>query len=136
MKPIQSILETVIYGDDLKAMADFYTGTLGLSPFGNKSELLIKYRISENQVLLIFNPHLSSAPGRVIPAHGAIGPGHLNLIIDPEDFDAWLDHLRTHNVEIEHIQTWDNGGKSIYFRDPADNSVEMMDSDIWQDRPE
>lgn len=45
------------------------------------------------------------------------------------------DRLAEHGVAIEQEATWPEGhfrpGRSIYFRDPAGNSVEVMDADIW-----
>jgi catechol 2,3-dioxygenase-like lactoylglutathione lyase family enzyme len=34
-------------------------------------------------------------------------------------------------VEIEREITWPLGGRSVYFRDPAGNSVEFVEGEIW-----
>jgi catechol 2,3-dioxygenase-like lactoylglutathione lyase family enzyme len=36
-----------------------------------------------------------------------------------------------HGVEIEAEVTWPSGGQSIYFRDPAGNSVELATPQTW-----
>ena len=52
-------------------------------------------------------------------------PAYVALGVRPEDLDLWLGLLARH-VEIEHEQPWERGGKSLYFRDPARNSVEAV----------
>ena len=133
MRPITSILETVLYARDLDAAERFYAGTLGLALAEEPSELSVVFRVSDTQVLLIFDPAASSRPGRVVPSHGIAGPGHVAFRIDPRDLDAWVDRLRAGGVEIEQIHTWDSprGGRSVYFRDPGGNSIEMVTADIW-----
>jgi catechol-2,3-dioxygenase len=131
MQPIQSILETILYATDLQAMDHFYRSVLDLSPLGDPSELSAGFRISDSQVLLIFNPTISSKPGRPVPSHGPTGQGHIAFRIQAEDFQTWQDHLTSKGIEIEQLQTWDTRGRSIYIRDPAGNSVELIDSDIW-----
>jgi hypothetical protein len=34
-------------------------------------------------------------------------------------------------VKIEHEQVWERGGRSVYFRDPGGNSVELVTPGIW-----
>jgi catechol 2,3-dioxygenase-like lactoylglutathione lyase family enzyme len=51
--------------------------------------------------------------------------------IEDESIDAWRDRLRNRNVAIEYEQTWPRGGRSIYIRDPAGNSVELASPRIW-----
>jgi catechol 2,3-dioxygenase-like lactoylglutathione lyase family enzyme len=38
--------------------------------------------------------------------------------------------LREKGVEIEREISW-SGGRSVYFRDPAGNSVEFVEGEIW-----
>ena len=52
--------------------------------------------------------------------------------IEAESLDAWRQHLETQKVAIEMEVEWPAGGKSIYFRDPAGNSVELVTPGIWQ----
>jgi catechol-2,3-dioxygenase len=35
------------------------------------------------------------------------------------------------NIEIEKEVIWNNGGLSIYFRDPGGNLVEIITDDFW-----
>ena len=83
------------------------------------------FQVGDRGMLLIFRPE-ATLRGDRLPAHGARGPGHFALGIAAEDLEAWRLRLREHRVEIEHEQTWPHGGHSLYFRDPAGNSVELI----------
>ena len=61
----------------------------------------------------------------------ATGPGHFALGIEGEAFDAWRKLLQGHGVSIEKEVEWPKGGKSLYFRDPAGNSVELATPGVW-----
>jgi catechol 2,3-dioxygenase-like lactoylglutathione lyase family enzyme len=39
--------------------------------------------------------------------------------------------LCARGIEIEREVGWDEGGRSIYFRDPAGNSVELIEGEAW-----
>ena len=67
----------------------------------------------------------------MIPPHGAKGPGHFALGIPTTSLDAWREHLRDRGVAIEKEVTWPRGGQSLYFRDPAGNSVELVTRGLW-----
>ena len=41
------------------------------------------------------------------------------------------DHVAAHGVGIESTVEWPQGGRSIYFRDPAGNSLEFAEARIW-----
>jgi len=66
-----------------------------------------------------------------LPPHGASGPGHFALGIDAEAFDPWRKLLQGHGVTIEKEVEWPRGGRSLYFRDPAGNSVELVTPGVW-----
>ena len=128
---ISAILETILYVDDIAAARAFYEGILGLIPHGLASELGIGYRL-ERQMLLLFNPALSNRSGRIVPSHGSIGAGHLAFRASPAELDVWRAQLLLHNVELEQEHIWENGARSIYFRDPAGNSLEFAEARLWE----
>jgi catechol 2,3-dioxygenase-like lactoylglutathione lyase family enzyme len=135
MKP-SGILETIMYANDLEQAAWFYHKVLGLEMPREHSELAALFRINENQVLLVFDPSVSDEPGRAVPSHGARGPGHLALRIEPEHYDAWIRRFSEFGVAIEQEVEWTahtDPGRSIYVRDPTGNSVELITADIWRD---
>jgi catechol 2,3-dioxygenase-like lactoylglutathione lyase family enzyme len=87
-------------------------------------------------VLLLFNPDVTSAtPGAVagtpVPAHGALGVGHVAFAVAEREIPDWRAHLGDHGVAIESEIEWPRGGTSLYVRDPAGNSVELAPRRIW-----
>jgi catechol 2,3-dioxygenase-like lactoylglutathione lyase family enzyme len=94
-------------------------------------ELAAGFRLDGGGVLLIFDPARASAPGRAVPSHGADGAGHIAFSVEPGELDGFAELLRDRGIEIERDIEWDRGGKSIYFRDPAGNSVELVEGELW-----
>ena len=127
---IQTIIETAIYVKGLDQTEIFYRDVLGLPVIAKEPGRQVFFRVGNDNVLLAF---LSEATlkGDQLPAHGANGPGHFALGIDAGDLDAWRQTLREKNVDIEKVVEWPRGGKSIYFRDPAGNLVELVTPGIW-----
>ena len=81
-------------------------------------------------MLLIFNPESTGKAG-LFPPHGAKGPGHAALGISAAAFDFWRSRLQERGVQIEKEAMWPKGGRSLYFRDPAGNSVELVTPGCW-----
>ena len=123
------VFETVLYANDLSAAERFYEDILGMEVI-QKSELFLTFRMSRS-VLLIFDPVLSAEAGRSVPSHGMRGEGHVAFASTDQDIDAWKTHLEQAGVEIEQIKNWDEGGRSLYVRDPAGNSVEFAPGTLW-----
>jgi catechol 2,3-dioxygenase-like lactoylglutathione lyase family enzyme len=128
MQP-SKIFETVLYVEDLTAAERFYHEALGLEVL-ERSNLTVVFRCGGG-VLLIFDPRKSAAPDRDVPSHGTTAVGHIAFAAKPEDLDAWREQLRQAGVPIEREVDWDEGGHSIYFRDPAGNVVELAPPTIW-----
>ncbi|MGH3032553.1 MAG: VOC family protein [Gaiellaceae bacterium] len=129
------VYETVLYASDVVAAATFYSEALGLRPLEAPDELSAVFRLRDGGVLLIFDPGRASAPGRLVPSHGATGPGHVALAVEAGAIDAFAAELRRRGVEIESEITWDEGGRSLYVRDPAGNSVELIAGEAWTTQP-
>src|SRR5688500_12289978 len=128
MQPLD-ILETCLYVDDLPAAERFYSQVLGLVVHSRQEGRHIFFRCGRG-MLLLFDPRESSASGD-IPPHGARGPGHVAFAAQESDLPAWRQDLETHGVPIEKSHTWPGGGHSLYFRDPAGNSLELATPTIW-----
>lgn len=128
------ILETVLYAPDLAATEAFYRDVLGLTPFAKQAGRQLFYRCG-NQVLLIFDPvatgKLPPPAGLPVPPHGAHGPGHVCFRASASEIDTWRQWLESAGVAIESDFEWPNGGRSIYFRDPAGNCLEFAEPRIW-----
>ncbi len=129
---VEQILETCLYVDNLEAAEQFYSQVLGLTVFSRVKGRHVFFRCGPG-VFLLFNPARTSRPeGEIpVPTHGAHGPGHVSFAMRPVDISAWREHLRQHNIPIETEINWPSGGFSIYFRDPAGNSVELATPQTW-----
>ena len=124
MRP-RGVSETVVYATHLEAAAAFYRHVLGLREVDDGA-----FRLADGAMLLLFDPERSSQPGRPVPSHGASGSGHLAFSVDT--LEGWRERLRDVGVEIEEEKEWARGGAhSIYVRDPAGNSVELVEGDLW-----
>lgn len=123
MRP-RCVYETVVYARDLGAAAAFYRDVLGLREVEDGV-----FRLDDEGVLLLFDPARSSQPGRPVPSHGATGAGHVAFSV--ETLAGWRERLAAHGVELEQEQEWPRGARSLYVRDPAGNSVELVEGDLW-----
>jgi catechol 2,3-dioxygenase-like lactoylglutathione lyase family enzyme len=122
----RSVYETVVYASDLAAVTAFYRDVLGLREVDDGA-----FRLDDGGMLLLFDPARSSQPGRPVPSHGASGAGHVAFSVAGNELDAWREKLRARGVELEQEKEWPQGGRSIYVRDPAGNSVELVEGDLW-----
>jgi len=124
------VFETVIYARDIPAIVDFYSGTLGLRTVEEPDELSAAFRLDDGSMLLIFDPDRSSVPGRPAPSHGTDGAGHVAFRVEPAEFDRLAERLGSAGVETEQERDGTRG-RQLYVRDPAGNSVELLDGDPW-----
>lgn len=131
----RQILETVLYADDLDAEERFYRDVLGFELYAKQQGRQIFYRVG-GQMLLIFNPVATARAPAVgarlpVPAHGATGSGHVCFRASADEIETWRTKLETSGIAIEADFEWPGGGRSIYFRDPAGNSLEFAEARIW-----
>jgi len=84
-------------------------------------------------MFLVFRPDatLEGSPDVDIPSHGARGPGHVAFAMRERDVDRARSELEAKGVEIERDLHWPSGGRSLYFRDPAGNSIELVTPRLW-----
>jgi catechol 2,3-dioxygenase-like lactoylglutathione lyase family enzyme len=130
MGDIEAVIETGFYVDDLDRAEAFYRDVLGLTVIGKEPGRHVFFRVGQRNMLLAFIAS-STLKGDVLPAHGGKGPGHFALGISAADLDAWRDRLLAQGVVIEKEVQWPRGGRSLYFRDPAGNSVELITPGCW-----
>ena len=120
--------------DDLVRAERFYADVLGLEFVSRQEGRHVFFRCG-NAMVLLFNPLASRQPSTVgntpIPLHGAFGPGHVAFAAQEEELPAWAAHLESHGIAIEQTIDWPGGGRSLYFRDPAGNSLELATPRIW-----
>lgn len=126
---VRGVLEFALYGPDLPVLEKFYCDVFGLEVIARAADRLVALRCGHSTVLL-FNPEVTRVPGP-IPEHGASGPGHIAFIIEDSERAMWRERLRSRGVPIEKEISWQDGGASLYLRDPAGNSVELAPPTIW-----
>jgi catechol 2,3-dioxygenase-like lactoylglutathione lyase family enzyme len=125
------VYETVVYAADVDRTTAFYRDVLQLRQIDGPDERSAALRLGDASVLLIFDPARSSVAGRGVPAHGAVGAGHIAFGVSPGALSAWRRRLSELGVALEQEQSWGDHGESLYFRDPAGNSVELVEGEIW-----
>ena len=129
-----AILESALYVDDLDAAEAFYGRTLGLERIARVEGRHVFFRCGDG-VLLLFIAEATvkpaSNPAMPVPPHGARGPGHLCFRASEDEIETWRATLEDVGIVIEADFRWPNGARSIYFRDPAGNSLEFADPAIW-----
>jgi catechol 2,3-dioxygenase-like lactoylglutathione lyase family enzyme len=130
MPAIAGVVETCVYVDDLDAAEHFYGGVLGLPVLAREPGRHVFFGAGMGGVFLAFLASATLQRGN-LPSHGARGPGHFALGIAAADLEAWRTHLVQHGVAIEKEVTWPRGGRSLYFRDPAGNSGELVTPGVW-----
>jgi catechol 2,3-dioxygenase-like lactoylglutathione lyase family enzyme len=137
--PVLGTLESALYAADLDAARAFWEGVMGFDAFQLVPGRHVFFRIMQGpqpQVLLVFNPSATeTGPARnaifPVPPHGARGPSHFCLAVDPGCLDDWRAYLEGQGIAIEADFRWPQGQRSVYFRDPAGNSIELADPSIW-----
>lgn len=127
------IIETCIYSPDLEEMKNFYINYLGLE-FVSEEKGRSVFLKAGKSMLLIFNPlNTLNHIKKLFPIHGAITPPsiiHFALEIQKEDYEKWKDILQNNKINIEkEIEL--KSSRSIYFRDPAGNLVELITNNAW-----
>lgn len=127
---LRRVLETALYAADLAAAEAFYGDVLGLERIGRVEGRHVFFRCGDG-VLLVFDPAATADGGGGIPGHGSVGPGHAAFAVGEDEIEAWKDRLSAGRVEIEAEVAWPGGGRSIYFRDPAGNSLELATPATW-----
>ncbi|MBA4796194.1 MAG: VOC family protein [Rhizobiales bacterium] len=131
---IEGVLEAALYASDLNAAEHFYGTVLGLKRIARHDDRHIFFRCGQT-VVLIFNAEetvKAASPGALpVPPHGATGAGHLCFRVSGDRLDDMVAKLTAAGVAIEADFRWPTGARSIYFRDPAGNSLECAEPKLW-----
>ncbi|MCB0310077.1 MAG: VOC family protein [Bdellovibrionales bacterium] len=130
MAELTTILESCLYARNLDSVERFYSEILGLT-LHSKSNGRHLFYFCGNQMLLIFNPDATESSENEIPTHGSHGSGHLAFGVNHKELAYWKSRLSSAGISIEHTHKWPSGKESVYFRDPAGNSLEIAADDIW-----
>ncbi len=135
MTHINGLAEAALYVQDLARAITFYTEVLGLTQTAVFDDAVF-LQTGPDSTLILFDINSLQKRVSIIPGHGASGQGHIALSIPAAEMQAWRERLQAHGIEIEHEQDWPLGTHSIYFRDPDQNSLELIEAThyptIWQ----
>lgn len=129
------ILESALYAENLEEAAAFYEDVLGLERIVEVKGRHVFFRVGQG-VLLLFRPSVTTTPpapdARLpVPPHGTKGEGHLCFAATADEIEGWIGTLTARDIPVEADFEWPQGGRSIYFRDPAGNSLEFAEPRIW-----
>lgn len=131
---LDAVLETALYASDLNLAEYFYGSVLGLKQISRVGDRHVFFAL-QSSMILIFNPSHTvkpaSNPKFPVPVHGSQGQGHICFRVSREELPRWIERLRAADVEIEADFEWPSGARSIYFRDPAGNSLELSEPALW-----
>ena len=132
------LLETALYLDDVGQEARFYQGLFGfrlLSGSTGPDAMFAALEVPGPGVLLFFKKGANAQPvdtgGGMIPPHGGEGSLHLAFAIPSDSYASWKTKLVARNIKIESELRWPRGGRSLYFRDPEGNLVELATPGLW-----
>ncbi len=131
---IERVIETVLYVRDIERAAAFYQRVLKLSVMAASARFRA-YNVADQSVLLLFlegdSVNGAHYPGGYIPPHDGSGPQHVGLAVNKAQLSLWEQRLAEHGVEVEGRMHWEQGGESIYFRDPDGHLLELVTPGIW-----
>ena len=133
--PLGGVLETSLYVDDLPRARAFYEDVLGLQPMVVDARIAA-YPAAPGSVLLLFQRGTTEKPaelpGGIIPPHDGSGHLHYAFAVASDDLQAWEAHLAARGITIESRVDWPHGSRSLYFRDPDGNLVELATPGLWK----
>jgi len=116
-------------------MKRFYAEILGLPVVQEEPSKLIFLKAGKS-MLLIFNPLRTSINNGELPAHGVINHHsgiHFAMEIEEQGYPLFKEKLARNNIRIEKEVIWNSNSttRSLYFRDPAGNLVELITPGEW-----
>jgi len=134
MPNVTGVLETALYVEDLSRSMEFYQRLFGFEILFSDARACA-LSVAGKQVLLLFKKGASLQPhqawGGVIPAHDGAGNLHMAFSIAAAKIDAWETWLAQNHVAIESKVEWQEGGRSLYFRDPDNHAIELATPGTW-----
>lgn len=131
---ITGVLETALYVEDLPRAIKFYQ-TIFHFEILFSDQRACALSVAEKQVLLLFKKGASTKPiqssGGRIPPHDGAGNLHLAFSINATELENWKNWLEQNGVKIESEVNWQEGGQSLYFRDPDNHAIELATPGTW-----
>ena len=131
---VQGMLEFGLYVKDVYRAANFYHEVFGFPVLLSKDRIAA-LDVEGKQILLLFKHGASSEPvnmpGGLLPGHDGSGTSHFAFAIQESDLEGWEHWLREQDVEIESEVQWEEGGRSLYFRDLDGHLLELVTPGVW-----
>ncbi len=131
---VDGIVETALHVEDVARSMAFYDRLFGF-PKMVHDDRFCAYNASGHSVFLLFKkggtPQPIRMPGGMIPPHDGSGRLHMAFAIPADSLESWIARLRECGVPIESTVKWEEGGTSLYFRDPDGHSIELATPGIW-----
>ena len=124
------IKETCLYIKDIEETKQFYHGKLGLPIISIVPDRHIFFRAGTS-VLLCFIAKTTAKEG-TLPPHFGTGELHFAFETTEEQYLVWKEKVESEGITIEHEETWKDGLKSFYFRDPDRHVVEIVTKGMWE----
>jgi len=122
------ILESSLYVGDVPRSVRFYQETFGFTVISEFGERGCAMQAGPRQVLLLFKKGASrtfSSP------HDGGGELHLAFAIAATELAPWESWLQERGIAIEEKRAWEEGGRSLYFRDPDRHLLELVTPGTW-----
>lgn len=130
---IRGIVETCINVADINRARHFYESLFGFEPMAH-SERFCAYPVGTDVLLLFMqggSDNSTPVADGVIPPHNTIGAGHFALAVSIDELTNWQARMNQLGIKEESEVRWERGGRSIYFRDPDGNLLELATPGIW-----
>jgi catechol 2,3-dioxygenase-like lactoylglutathione lyase family enzyme len=134
MPRIDGILETALHVESVERSARFYQDLFGFEIM-LQNERICAFAVPGHDVFLLFKRGGTlepiRLPGGTIPPHDSQGVLHFAFAIPAADLEAWEKKLAEKGVPIESKVRWEEGGTSLYFRDPDNHLGELATPGLW-----
>ena len=127
---VDNVLETCLYVDDLLRAEAFYGEVLGLKLESRQEGRHVFFHCGR-QMLLLFNPLGLPRTQRAVSAARGFWTWTRGIWCSRGGAARMDGAAEQRGVPIEKTIDWPGGGRSVYFRDPAGNSIELATPKIW-----
>jgi catechol 2,3-dioxygenase-like lactoylglutathione lyase family enzyme len=129
MPPLsKGILESSLYVDDIARSIRFYQDIFGFFVIKDFRERGCALHDGNRRVLLLFK---KGASRDIQSPHDGDGELHIAFAIDASELNNWESWLQQKGIAIEEKRTWEQGGQSLYFRDPDRHLLEVVTPGTW-----
>jgi catechol 2,3-dioxygenase-like lactoylglutathione lyase family enzyme len=126
--PLNGIVETSLYVDDVERSVRFYQSLFGFEAVYSGPRLTA-LAVPGRQVLLLFKKKASASIAKI--PHDGDGELHMAFAIPADALAAWEARLTALGVPIVEKTEWERGGQSLYFRDPDRHLIELATPGLW-----